>query len=607
MILLLAIAAAGLLAFVEWRRADRRHRLARIIASAFAVAALAAWGMQREHSEGASHRSSATAVLFTAGAGASPKSEVSPEYRFALAGVNAENVTVVPDVAYLRREYPEIDRLEIVGGGLEGFELKELRGMRLSFESPRAATTAPAIKFVDAPRELRRGDQVQIRGRVDGLREDAGARLVVVQPDGSETKGQIVSGSAPNFDISTPAPSAEGRFSWRIKLLWNDASGATISDETIGIAIVAPSLPRLLVLESSPNLETTHLQRWYAESGGAFASRTLVGEQRYRFAATPEAPNEFSMIDADLLARVDVLVIDLRSFAALTPAEADAIRNAVAAQGMGLLVLPRGETSSPPAGVELLPWAIKPAGDGGNELRSARLVWRGLTAPLDTSVALENVAVEPLTSDLLVTSSRGEPVASAIRRGRGEVALSLARDTWQWRLQDRSAEFAQYWSFLITRVAKPQTRDRWSVGGAPLVVHQPVELEYRTTEDAPRPGEVFAAQPDEHVTVPLAQDENEPQKWRTTYWPREAGWHRVIAPGSGAQLDFFVHASNEWQSARAEQRRAATEKFTVLAAEPLDATSAPTQPSPQTSNAWICFAIFLLSSGYLWLERRRAL
>jgi hypothetical protein len=207
----------------------------------------------------------------------------------------------------------------------------------------------------------------------------------------------------------------------------------------------------------------------------------------------------------------------------------------------------------------------------------------------------------------LVTDSRGAPLVDAIARGCGQIALSLVRDTWQWRLQNQSAAFARYWSFLLGRVAKAQVAEGWRVAnapGAPLIAHQPVELENLSTAGVPRPGEVRIDGDRQTITVPLAQDFAEPLRWRTTFWPRTSGWHDVVAPNSGTRLDFFVHDADEWTSVRAENRRAATERFAALSKESPRVAFEDETRGVTTAGTWACFAVFLLSSSYLWVERR---
>jgi hypothetical protein len=511
------------------------------------------------------------------------------------------DTTVIPDVAFLRRHFPQINRLRILGDGLEPFELEHLRGVEVAYERNGSSATVSTIAALAAPREVSLGQAIEIRGRVQGLRADESVRVSIEAPDGSETNAIVHASGDTTFALTPASPAAEGRFVWQVKLLRDDDERAVLAEERLGIAVRGPRLPRVLVLESSPNLETAHLQRWYAEHGGVLNARTLVGEGRYRFAAA-----EFPQVDAALLGGFDVVIADARALAALQPEENAALAAAVAEEGLGVLILPRGERSLPN---EYSAWKIAPgAAEIESERRSARLVWRGLAEPIETPVAIENAAIEVDTSRAaLVTDSRGATMVDAIGRGRGQIALSLVRDTWQWRLQNQPAAFARYWSFVLGRLTKRQAAEGWRVAnapGAPLIVNQPVELEYSAAEGVPRPGEVRAAGDAQAATVPLAQDLAEPQRWRTTFWPREAGWHHVIAPDSGIRLDFFVHDADEWTSVRAENRRVATERFAALTKESPRVLSDGATRRVTTAGAWACFAVFLLSSSYLWFERR---
>jgi hypothetical protein len=607
MIIAVGIAAAVLLLIFEWRRRDRRQRFARVVASVLAVGALVAWRLQPAATDETPPRAAAAAVLVMQGADASAQLPhvVSATSRFILAdaGPVGGDTALVPDVGFLRRRYPEINRLRIIGDGLEPYELELLGGVAVTYEPTEALAKTPAISALSAPREVSLGEAIAIRGRVDGLRSDERVRVAVEAPDGLEISVIVGSTGDTTFALSPASPAAEGQFVWRVKLLRDDDQRTVLAEETLGIAVRAARLPRALVLESSPNLDTTHLQRWYAEHGGAFNARTLVGAARYRFAAA-----EFAQVDAGLLADFDVVIADARALTALQPDEKRALRAAVAEAGLGMLILPRGELTLPN---EFAAWRIAPAAaESESERRSARLVWRGLAAPVETPVAIENAAIEMQTSRrALVIDSRGAPVVDAVRRGRGEIALSLVRDTWQWRLQNQSVTFARYWSFVLGRLAKAQAAEGWGIAnapGAPLLVNQPVELEYLSTAELPKPGEVRAAGDDHAVAVPLAQDLAEPQRWRTTFWPREAGWHHVVAPESGARLDFFVHGGDEWANVRAENRRAATERFAALSKEAPRAASDDETRGVTTAGGWACFAVFLLSSSYLWYERRNA-
>ena len=169
---------------------------------------------------------------------------------------------------------------------------------------------------------------------------------------------------------------------------------------------------------------------------------------------------------------------------------------------MGLLITPSGEGSTVDDDERLedtelfLPWKfISPpeVDDDDGRPRLARLTWRTLPAPLEESVPLDNVGIELESGQReLVRDTQGRTIVARTRRGRGEVALSLARDTWRWQLAAQPQAFAGYWSFVLSEISKRQSSDSWQIANdptAPLYVDEPVELRYSTaanTVDARR-------------------------------------------------------------------------------------------------------------------------
>ncbi|HSH37762.1 MAG TPA: hypothetical protein VK993_03165, partial [Chthoniobacterales bacterium] len=111
------------------------------------------------------------------------------------------------------------------------------------------------------------------------------------------------------------------------------------------------------------------------------------------------------------------------------------------------------------------------------------------------------------------------------------------------------------------------------------------------------------------VQLPLAEDRAEPHQWRTTFWPRRAGWHKVQLGSDGAQIDFFVQEANAWSSLGTARRTRATQ---IAAAQSQGRASAGFQQPEHVSagvNVGVVIALytlFLASGSYLWLERRRA-
>lgn len=640
-----ATLAALVLAWVEWRRPDRQHRAARVAASLLAVGALAVLGVRPTSRVPTSPLQKVAAALWTPGGTGSvnstdtdpterfppgedaARSAVPGERRFALPGASdaPPGVVPVPDAAFLRRQFPEVGTLHVFGGGLEPWDLAALRGVRLIFHRSAAPGSPTAVRFLRVPREVPLGGRFAVQGQVGSLPTGGKATLTLLGPGGAaEGDVTVVAGAdgTAAFALAGPPTRAAGGFAWRLRL----QAGGEEREEELGVAVVPPELPRVLVLESAPRFDTAALRRWLAEAGGAVTTRTVVGQDRRRFASANGAPGEFTALDGALLARFDVVLADARALASLAPVEDAALRAGVTDDGLGVLVLgegARGEKERGPDTAFFQPWEVeKVGGDDGDAARAVRPTWAGQARSPAGNVLAEPFAIRAPggTAALpgartLVRDGQGRALAAGGRRGRGQVALTLVRETRRWRQSGEPEAFAAYWSFLLAEVARRrgEAPGRWGLAGGaesgPTFVHQPLELRW-TGPGIPAPGVVETAEAGgEATTLPLAQDPAEPARWRGTFWPRRAGWHRVRtataadAPG----LSFYVHGADAWPGLRAERRRAGTARAAALApsdAPPTEDRNRRGRPEPLPPG-W-AFAVFFVSAAYLWAERRFA-
>lgn len=624
MILVFALLGAVTLLIAEWRRPDTRRRPARLGATLLAIAALALWALRpaRRGGEAEATAGQATAALWTVGTmQQSPApTEVEPRYRFALPGADTHTdagATFLPDAATLRRRFPEIGRLHILGDGLDPAELSSLAGLRVEFtpgSRPTAAANAPSILSLRCPRGLTLGDTLVVEGRAGGLRAGETTVFTLEAPDGTTTEGNTsaadTTGEA-GFTVRAPSPSAAGKFEWPLHLK------GSATHETLGIEVRAPSLPRVLVLESAPRFDTALLRRWYEDAGGTVCERLRLGQDRYRFfAANRSVPMEFNALDTPLLARFDLVLADGRALASLPAPEREILRAAVADTGLGLLVL-ADDALLPPAVVApdrawLFPWqlrALEAATDNtanGTE-HLARAVWPGLAQPAEIPLPAAPVEIVPRSGQTgVVRDDQGRTLAALATFGRGTLALTLVRETGRWQRANEPGAFAGYWSFLFAQTARRQeTSGRWTLAGGddgPMFVDQPLELVW----NGPPPAAIHVTDESDAAPVTLApeSDPNEPNRWRATFWPRRAGWQRVES--GSARLDFYVHPAGSWPALAAERKREGTARFAAqTSAGPVAPTAShPSEPTPVAAGWW--FGAFLLGAGFLWIERRMA-
>ena len=517
----------------------------------------------------------------------------------------------VPDIAYLRRHFPEIGTLHLLGDGLDPSELDALRGLRVEFAPPDPILGTLGLRFLRCPRELNLGDPLVVQGQLGGLAPNSTATLTLEAPDGATTSAVTAPADATgvaSFTIrAAPLPST-GHFLWHLRAA--AVAGHPAIDLPLGVAVISPNLPRLLILESSPRFDTAALSRWFEAAGGVLISRTLVGQDRYRYASsTASPPPPFTALTASLLAGVDLLVADAHAIAALLPAERDTLLAAVANTGLGVLLLP---DDTPPASANaFFPWKLSPlAVDTPGNDRPTRLQWPGQSVPTDLPIPVAPFEILPAaTQRPLLSDHQGHLLAATDAHGRGQIALTLVRDTTRWQRENDPAAFAAYWSFLFSSLTRPAdaAAGRWSLldgDAGPVFVDHPLQLLWSAPPEH-SPGAALVTTPitSEPTTLALTPDPAGPGRWRGTFWPRRAGWHQVALATGGPSLDFFVSTPGAWPALAAERRQIATARFAEISAATAPAFSSPSLTRREFPPLWLA-ASFLVSVGYLWIERR---
>jgi hypothetical protein len=621
------------LAWAEWRRTDRRHRIGRLVATVVAVAALAGllWRSWADRSSRTGSEPEAV-ELWTPSFGkvigregramaSAPETGGAAGNRFALPGAVGAPATavVIPDPAYLRRRFPDLAELDIFGGGIEPGEIAQLRGLTVRFQSDGAARIKPGFVALHVPGQLTLGESLVVEGRIGGM--TAGQALVVslVSPGGEITPVEVRAGPAGEgaFVVKAKPPVALGAFVWRLRLAQDREGNQLLEEGNVGVAVIPPLLPRVLLLESSPRLDSARLRRWLGSTGGSLSSRTRVSRDRFQFSASRGNPLEFEQVDAALLAGFDLLILDGSSLAALSAPERSALRKAVEETGLGILLLPDDELLAGTSALKdetdrafFVPWQLKTVGDvdTANDRRAVQLTGDGGRPLTAEPIPAVPFAIDPKAGEWgLFSDGQGREVAAVRARGLGRVGLTLVFDTWRWPEEQGAPEaFSAYWSKLFGALARPardEAEGRWMLEEdvpPPIYVNQRLELR-RSGGTESELGVVESVAEGASVRLPLLQDGNEPSVWQAEYWPRRPGWHRMRNEGSSNSLDFYVQAPDEWPGVRAERRKAAT---TLRAAQNgLQVVPGANGRTAQLPASWL-FALFFLAAGYLWIEGR---
>lgn len=605
--------SVGLL-ILEWKRSDRRNLLLRSVATVCATGALGML-MDRLPRQNLPSKGASEAVLWTPGS-IDPAAVPPVALVFALPGAppNAPARAIqIPDVGTLRRRYPNVRTLHLCGDGLAADELPALAGLHVLSHPPVPLEGAnSAVVFLSCPRVITLGETLRVSGRMAGLPSGGVLSISLEGPDGRKTEVQVGPADTrggSSFDLHAGSPPAAGRYQWHLR--------AGNTDELIGVSVVPPRLPRVLVLEAAPRFDSASLRRWYAAAGGTMVIRTQTGKDLFRYAGSRESVQPFGAVDPALLKGFDLVFADWQAVAALNEPEAAALAAAIREAGLGLLVQvddavqPAAVSSTPTAARPLLPWTLVAApAVASPEPRQARLRWNGQTAVSEIPLPIGSFNVNLAPDERpLVDDRQGQPLVTSTYAGRGQLALSLVNDTSRLLRENESAVFAAYWSFLFTRLSRPHTdgAGRWALDAGergPVFVNHPLALRWSGPVNK-RPETVRVSQlpSGETTSLAMAQNASSLGTWHGTFWPRAAGWYRVATAETDGTLDFYVHPTMAWPEWQAVARHYATARFV---AETHAAFAPPVVPAARMVQdlAYAWFSLFVLAVGFLWIEHR---
>jgi hypothetical protein len=605
------IAAAVLLftglAWLTFQRANQERRAPRLAANFIAVLSLLAMALQPQW---LLRSQPSTAVLITPGADLGgwqnlPDSIKSLPLAFSLdetqkwKSINSK-IQAAPDAAYLKRHYPEIEKLHVIGHGLYEYDWEALDSVQIG---PHWTPLPLGIKQALWPRQVVLGQALQIQGVIAGLNGEE-SLLYLSDPGGEVDSVRIASRGEAAFELEA-LPRETGKFFYAISLRAKD--GKTRFEEKLDVIVAEPQPLKILVLENQVSFETKYLKNYLSKHRGMLAIRSKISRERYRFEYFNHPKTDLTKITANLLRGFEVAIIDGRTLHDLGEAERRALRVAVEDAGLGVLIIPDdsilGNNRRAFSNREFfLDFRFERFAELDERLIKPN--WPGLTAATTTAIPAKPFVIKnAFGTKPLIKDEMERTLAAAYQRGQGQVGLSLVRDTYRWILEGNSFHHAAYWSYLLSELAqKAGHRDHWSLSSRkPALVDQPVQLALTTM--TARPVGTIAAEADYPDSLFLQQDSNEPQRWFGIFWPRQAGWHQVSRAG-GEPHWFYVYEKESWQIWQAAQRAAATQRRVWQNANLKSKIERRVHDHVEAIPLIRFFLLFLLSCAYLWVERK---
>jgi hypothetical protein len=593
---LLATIAVLLLGWLAWRRPDRRRLVWRLLASAVAGVSLVLLIFPPTYQRALDP---STAILLTEGYEADSLSallqKLEPRPLVYTYKTEAPKSSAIPDLYTFRQEQPQVQTVHVLGYGLAEQELQALQNTTVIPHLSGMPTGIATITWLET---ITLGEQVTVAGQYTQA-TDTETNLYLQAAGQTRDSISLNEIGQHTFQLRY-TPKQEGLYTYTLMA----KSGNEV--DTLGLVPVqinpAAKLAVLLV-SSFPLFEFKFLKNHLGQLQHKVALRSTISKGMYQSEWLNMPQTDLSRITPKLLQQFDVVIIEPQSLQELSTAERTTLQRAVTEDGLGVLTI-AGEQLGNRTTAFFTNFQSKRLSQ--QDTRNARANWtNGTTAAAIPVSPYTLVSSDAVTG--LIEEQNNNLLAAGRKAGWGTVAMSVVPQTFSWQLEGKQATYASYWAHVLSSVAKREVQEKfWQVAKPQMPqVHQPITLkltDYTLTEASSTPKATVRSTADTNRTgIALQQGVHQPEIYESTFWPRRAGWHVVETQGV-EPFYFLVQDSIAWHHQDIQAKREATLQFAAQQRH-TETASTTAYTEEQIPLIWF-FLLFLLSSGFLWLEEK---
>jgi hypothetical protein len=557
------IAAAAL--FAAWRsmRAERSAAWRVILPLLQLIAALAFWLLL--FPPNTALRLDALTVL-TPGASVKQRSSLPITQRVvALPGADAPtSVERVPDLATALRLHAATRSVDVIGSGLPPRDLNAVGTRGLSFE----AAPSRGIVELDAAAEAPVGAQWTLRGRAAGSASQVQLR---------DVSGAVVDhanvGSDGAFVLSAMGRAA-GPALFKLQAL--DKEQSVVDQASVPVVFRGGAALTMLLRAAGPDPDQKYWRRWASDAGVKLAAAIALSESL-------ALRDGDVVLDAATLANADLLVLDERTWTALTADEKSALLAAVD-QGLGVLLRVTGAVDAAVAtewaqlGLPLM------ATDSARSISLDRQL--GLRDPLPLTAAPAKFGEG---AQAFIRSDDGDALAAWSARGKGRIGALLLIDSFRLTLQGEGGRYGGLWAGIVGQLARPRTQ----IQPPPLPLQAWVDERQTLCQLAGNVHLFDAAQKEQTLLI---------EQGCAAFWPELAGWYSLRTASDA--WPFYVRAADDAAGLRAARDGAATQ---ALIADASALSGAASEQGAVPMPRWPLLIAWLLLTALIWWRERRTL
>lgn len=593
---LLGLAVVLLLLWLAWRRPNRSRLPWRMAASIIAGVSLAFIAFPPSFERPVDPGS---AVLLTEGyepdtlQALLQNTEAAPLiYSYQTEATNAEPVS---NLYTLLQEQPQLQTIHLVGNGLEQSELEALSSLKIV---PHFAPLPAGISNIHWPATTTLGNAVEVTGQYN-IPDGEEVKLYLLAAGKKQDSILFDDAGQHSFQLSF-TPKQEGRYVYQMLAI---TEGQTDTLGQVPVHIVSAEKLSILLFSSAPLFEFKFLKNHLGGLQHRVALRSTVSKGIMQSEWINMPQTNLGRITPALLEQFDLVITEPQALQDLSRSERTALQQAVTESGLGVLTI-RGEQQPGRSTAFFTDFTARRITQ--QPMRNTSFSWTGEDGKA-SATALPYTLVNDDAVAGLISERESAFLAAARKEGWGTVAISLIPQTFSWQLEGKEKVYASYWAHLLSEIAKKKEQEKFWQLNSPQAPKQgaPVSITYTdyTINDISEvpDASVKSVADSSGITIAFRQDQHIPEQFKATVWPQEKGWHVIETPGA-PEFYFFVQDSLDWQYEAVQLKRRGTIQFASQQDVHTGAGKLATTEE-QVPLFWF-FLLFVLSSGFLWLEEK---
>lgn len=370
----------------------------------------------------------------------------------------------------------------------------------------------------------------------------------------------------------------------------------TIETVDIPAEVIQPRHIQILMLAAAPDFENKFLKNRLSQNGYAVAIRNRISKDKFQKEYVNIPAISLDRISAAMLNKFDVLIADADELSLISKSELQIIQSAVQTKGLGLIV--KADSSINSGSFYSRKFSFVRGKENPGKVTSLFLKNANNNNVLKLFIEHPVYLRSSPGNQPLIYDDKYSVFVNSTIYGNGKIIITTLENTYTLLLSGDYKNYDEVWSLLLNKAAKKFSYKQTVVVSPALPrLNEPVFLSIQNTDH-----KLEAAQVGDN-NIYLQQDRLLPFIQTGIYWPKQTGWiPQVDMEGKINWL--YVYKNNDWSALNALSKLKATKIYASKNFRAGNKNNVVKKDIPHSVPKIYFFIIFIMSSGFLWLEKK---